>query len=178
MFPTLILQIVIQFCGHFVRAHVFNSLVKFFETVRDWLLGMNGLDSLPQLVPGLLTVVLRKLWFGWREQQYDSSWENLHKNFSTATHKPRLITFVVTKLIILPYSSYIPRHWGHSMHGRVPLVSWSITILYSVVIRIHCSTPLTPPPFPWLDTYQKLVARQQNTPHNRTNNCTVHAISR
>ena len=36
------------------------------------------------------------------------------------------------------------------MHGRVPPMSGGITILYSIAIRTHCPTLLTPPPLHWL----------------------------
>ena len=37
------------------------------------------------------------------------------------------------------------------MHGQVPPMSGGITILYSIAIRTHCPTLLTPPPLRWLD---------------------------
>ena len=50
------------------------------------------------------------------------------------------------------------------MHGRVPPMSGGITTLYSIAIRTHCPTLLTPPPLSWLDIcLSNLVARQWNT---------------
>ena len=44
-----------------MRAHVLDGEVELLQAVGDVLLMLNGMDGLFQLLPGLLTIVLRKV---------------------------------------------------------------------------------------------------------------------
>ena len=62
-----------------MRAHVFNSLVELLQTVRDGLLSVHGTNGLTQLVPGLLTIVLRKVWFDCMQRREEVKIHNVVK---------------------------------------------------------------------------------------------------